>query len=598
MPTLLLVSANDPDNRLNQLSSEIKEIQRTLNKTYGKDYDVALTPDASIQDLIEELKIPHREIEVLHYAGHADSTLIQLSDGDADADALAEKLQRLQSLKLVFLNGCATRGQVDFFHGAGIPFVIATSCKIGDDKAFTVATQLYQYLCLGRSLRDACREVETDVRKLHKKVDFVADRGLALRGEDLEADFPWGLYIKPGAEADDYRLPFARPLYEGSAALSHSTFLNNLIRALAKLEGVQHLENIRDLAPDLNRGMVPDDSKLEELLAVLPLTLGIRLRKILAKPNVVPEDHYLDMLYNYAFFFESLLQHCAAILIAHAWQYADRLPPALKERIKSYLQLNQTEISMDNYPPLIQSLMDWLDEEKIDSVMIPLKAESLTYLQSSSFQEAADLFFLHKKIYKQKLRLKEEEAVESCFLAQKYLNEAFTSLRFLMNFTMVSVQDIEVVNLRYVNYECANILSKLVFDKAKTGIKKGTKMLENRSVLCFLDTNYAQNSPSLNLFPFVLDRNVFIGNKNELSSVVDVYLFAGYFCPTGEKQAYFHFISVEKPNNIWRLSENDDEISLRHVNDPPSSMHDKHLMTNSGELKYYLDHFKTHFLNA
>lgn len=103
MPTLLLVSANDPDNRLNQLSNEAKEIQRTLNKAHGKAYDVALTPDASIQDLIEELKIPNRKIEVLHYAGHADSTLIQLTDGDANAEALAEKLQRLQSLKLIFL---------------------------------------------------------------------------------------------------------------------------------------------------------------------------------------------------------------------------------------------------------------------------------------------------------------------------------------------------------------------------------------------------------------------------------------------------------------------------------------------------------------
>lgn len=601
MPTLLLVSANDPDNRLNQLSNETKEIQRTLNKTYGKAYDVALTPDASIQDLIEELKIPHREIEVLHYAGHADSTLIQLTDGDANAEALAEKLQRLNSIKLIFLNGCATRGQVEFFHRAGIPFVIATNCKIGDDKAYWVATQLYQYLCLGRSLREACREVETDVRKLHKKVDFVADRGLALELDapnDATTTFPWGLYCKAGAEAEDYRLPFARQPYQGNTALSHSTFLNNLIRALAKLEGAQHLEAISNLAPDLSRGTVPDGSKLEELLAVLPLTLGTRLQKIAAKPSFFSEDHYREMLYNYAFFFETLIQHGAAILIAHAWQYADRFPPALKEIVKAYLQLNQTETSMDTYPPLIGSLMKWLDEEKIDSVLIPFNTESLTYLQSNSFQEAADFFFLHKKFYWQKLRLKEEEAIECCFLAQKHLNDAFNSLSLLMRFAMVSVRDIEVINLRYVDYECSNILSKLVYNRSSPRPQRGAKMLENRSVLYFPGANFAPDSPSLNLFPFVLDRNVFIGNKDELSSVADIYLFAGYFQPAGEKQAYFHFISVEKPNNIWRVSENDEEISLRHLSDPSSSMHDKHLMANSGELKHYLQQFKTHFLNA
>lgn len=171
MPTLLLVSANDPDNRLNQLSNETKEIQRTLNKTYGKAYDVALTPDASIQDLIEELKIPNREIEVLHYAGHAESTFIQLTDGDANAEALAEKLQRLQSLKLVFLNGCATKsitGLVvrlcDFFRqhftmccglddGANVARAAkALCCTIGTVAGF-FAEQLAAKLGLGSRLR-------------------------------------------------------------------------------------------------------------------------------------------------------------------------------------------------------------------------------------------------------------------------------------------------------------------------------------------------------------------------------------------------------------------------------------------------------------
>ncbi len=597
MPTLLLVSANDPDNRLNQLSNEAKEIQRTLNKTHGKAFDVVLTPDASIQDLIEELRIPDREIEVLHYAGHADSTLIQLTDGDADAAALAEKLKNLKSLKLIFLNGCATRGQVDFFHNVGIPFVIATSCKIGDDKAYLVATQLYQYLCLGRSLREACAEVETDVSKLQKKADFVANRGLALRAgdpNDENTNFPWGLYSKPGSEQEDYRLPFSQREPLADLNLDHTSFLNKLILALAKLDG-SNMSGIRSLAATQARGNVPDNRKISELLKVLPLPLATRLRDITAQIEVQNDEYFRGLLYDYAIFFDNLFLYAAGLMMAQMWQSNQKPDPALSPLIKDFLHSNLLQNSALFYRDLLPALSAGSSaNSNADFNLLP--QESLDYLATPAFATAADFFWGLKRYYWQRIRLHTEEAVQCCYQAQEMLSEAFLHLRFQLGLVMASVREIKVINQRYVPQEYDNIVSKLLLNDKDPLPQTGAKMLENRSVLCFAQPDFDCNSPSLNLFPFIIDRNVFTDKSN---TEVDIYLYAGYYVPEAYPNRCFHFVSVDRPGEVWRFDENLDEISLLNIGEVTTLAHEaNHLMTNTWELKHYLSQFKAQFLNA
>ena len=50
------------------------------------------------------------------------------------------------SLKLVFLNACATKAQVRFFHQAGVPAVIATPNKVLDKDAFNFSDIFYRGL--------------------------------------------------------------------------------------------------------------------------------------------------------------------------------------------------------------------------------------------------------------------------------------------------------------------------------------------------------------------------------------------------------------------------------------------------------------------
>lgn len=597
MPTILLVTANDSTYRLDKLAAEVKEIQRTLNSAYGRDYETVLVPETSIEDLIKEFNVPDREIEVLHYAGHADSHSIRLTDGSADAEALAAKIKTRQTVKFVFLNGCATKGQVKYFHEAGVPFVLATSRPVGDDKAHWLAAQFYQYLTLNRSLRQAMEEVVIDAKKLTRKIFFSNDRGICGFNDNISDEtLEWGLYINPAQEGADYTLPFSRHRQEVAPELQHTVFLSNLVYALDKLDS-PHIGEIKKLAVNIRKGLqVSDDLKIRELLKVLPYTLGVRLRQIVADPDECSDDYFRGLLYDYAIFFETLLHHMLALLSAKIWQekkHSFQCMPKEIEEVRSFLRHNRLHEPPDSYAPVIGILDNWLRATDAQSALL-LGQEQKDYLQSSAFQDACGFFFLQKQYYWQRVRLKTAEALENCVLAQQHLNVAFRSLRFLVKYIMASVRGINVMNFRHLPLEYDNIVSKLVVAEAEPAPIPGEGMMENKSVLSFYEAQPAIGLDSLNLFPFIIDRNVFTGKPN---NEVDMYLLIGYF-PGGEGGCdCYHFISASNPGKVWRFDEQKDHVSLLHLGEETTAVHEQnHLMANAWEFKNYLREYRNQFL--
>lgn len=600
MPTILLLTANDPADRLQRLAAEGKDIQRALNSARGKAYDVALLPECSAEDFIKELMVPNREVEIVHYAGHSDSGSLRLTDTRADAPALAEKLRSQGTVRLVFLNGCATRGQVEFFHGAGIPFVLATSRPVGDDKAYWVATQFYQYLTLGRSLQEAFAEVVTDAQKLSKKIhEFRRERGIGF-GPAVKAADPveWDLYARSGSEDADYRLPFSRPPRQEAEGVDHTAFLDELIFALENLDAPA-LGAVRKLAANIRDGAAPNNKKkIAELLRVLPYALGVRLRQINADPNEHGNDYYRELLYDYAFFFETLLQHTAALLCAQIWQHKDRAAANMTGRfpvLLDYLTANHLDEAPGVYLPVLEELLNWMEQAGIQNVL-PFGKSQLDYLRSERFQAADNFFFLQKKYYWQRLRLKDAEAMENCFIAQEFLTEAFRQFRFIAQYVQASVRGINVRNFRHLPVVYHNIVSKLILAQPEPDTLPGSAMMENKSVLSFDTDEFEPGTPSLNLFPFIIDRNVFTGKPNE---EVDLYLFAGYFTPEGADKPCYQYVSVQNPGKVWRFDETQNRVSLLHVGEPASLVHEaNHLMVGTGEFRNYLQEFRKQFIPA
>lgn len=597
MPTILLLTANDPSDRLNQLAAEGKEIQRTLNSANGKAYDVVLLPECSTEDFIKELMVPNREIEIVHFAGHAGSGSLRLSDTDAQAPALAEKLRSQGTIKLVFLNGCATRGQVEFFHGAGIPFVFATSRPVGDDKAYWVATQFYQYLTLGRTLQEAFTEVVTDAQHLSKKVhEFRSDRSIGY-GAALGTNDPveWDLYVRPGSEHADYCLPFHRSQHSDAGAVDHTALLDEIIFALENVDSPA-LTAMKKLAATVRDGAVPNNKKIAELLRALPYTLGMRLRQINADPGERGANYYRELLYDYVFFFETLLQHTTAMLCAQFWQNGRQaVSPAGYQALRRYLTSNHLAEAPGMYVPVLETLPGAMEQAGIKNI-VPFGQNQLDYLHSDDFKVADNFFFLQKKYYWQRVRQKDEEALENCFLAQEFLAGAFRQFSFIVKYVLASVRGINVRNFRHLPVVFHNIVSKLILSEPEPDSLPGAAMMENKSVLCFDTAEFQPGTPSLNLFPFIIDRNVFTGKPND---EVDLYLFAGYFTPEDSGKPCYQYVSVQSPGKIWRFDETQHRVSLLHVGEPASLVHEaNHLMAGMGEFRNYLQEFRKQFIPA
>jgi hypothetical protein len=129
----------------------------------------------------------------------------------AYAPGLASFLAEQRGLKLVFLNGCSSRGHVQGLLDAGIPGVIATSQAIDDEVATELSARFYTALASGSSIRTAYAEASAAVQTRHgARVwrDLGTDPGTQQPAEDR---WPWDLYRAPGAEEslDRWSLPQA-----------------------------------------------------------------------------------------------------------------------------------------------------------------------------------------------------------------------------------------------------------------------------------------------------------------------------------------------------------------------------------------------------
>ncbi|MEO6760314.1 MAG: CHAT domain-containing protein, partial [Saprospiraceae bacterium] len=136
----------DPAQALPEVSTELNTIQRLLSQTGGNAETIwQATPDI----LEEHFDTQRDELRLFHYSGHASPGGLQLNrDGQASRIAFSGGIARqagwARDLRLVFLNGCSTRDQVQVFLDQGAAAVIATSKPLIDAYAVDFARRFYQ----------------------------------------------------------------------------------------------------------------------------------------------------------------------------------------------------------------------------------------------------------------------------------------------------------------------------------------------------------------------------------------------------------------------------------------------------------------------
>ncbi len=209
-PLLISVFANDYEGQqLPMLDQECKHIDAILENRESP-IDHKSVSNASVKDIFEVLDRPayKNRIVAFHFAGHADQTELFFEGKDgrsvvADGKNLARYLgSKRNTLKLVFLNGCATKDLVGVLHDSGVPFVIAASRKISDSAATELAAAFYRQIRQQLSIGEAYDAAVDQLNTSGRLKDIAVNRG-NISLEDSEEDaFPWGLY--PKKDCDRY----------------------------------------------------------------------------------------------------------------------------------------------------------------------------------------------------------------------------------------------------------------------------------------------------------------------------------------------------------------------------------------------------------
>lgn len=221
-PVVFLAFANDMDRHLATLKDESRAVYDALQPLeHANAVTLHREESAEFDELYNDLLAFDGRIVVFHYAGHADGTMLQLEGGNGGAGGIAKLLGQQSSLKLVFLNGCATKDQVKLLHDAGVPAVIATAVKISDTKATKLSTAFYAALVKGQSIFEAFESARGYIEgkfdggaAVHMSVNRSPNFDFNMHEQqNLQSfEFEWTLYTRQDCEADleQWRLTHAQ----------------------------------------------------------------------------------------------------------------------------------------------------------------------------------------------------------------------------------------------------------------------------------------------------------------------------------------------------------------------------------------------------
>lgn len=141
------------------LEAERDSLAQILNSPKSKDlgFTVALGgTQVKWMDIAKDVESMIENLTIFHFAGHANSTQLRLADKSVEGQSVAYLLQEASQLKLVFLNGCSTMGQVEEFLESNKEIaIIATYRPIPDTKATVFAESFYSYLILGKTIKES-----------------------------------------------------------------------------------------------------------------------------------------------------------------------------------------------------------------------------------------------------------------------------------------------------------------------------------------------------------------------------------------------------------------------------------------------------------
>ncbi len=548
MKSIFIASANHPTEPLPTLVEEMNSIDASLRYGVLKQF-FSLHTDAHVtrEKLVKDLVDFQDSIIHFHYCGHAERDSL-ISEGEITAaEGVAALLGKCKNLKLVVLNGCSTKGQVEALIQNGVPVVIATSTPIDDFQASEFARVFYQVLGSAGTIEKAFDDAMAAVKTIASDYNWgeadkkQVDRSFGFKDPNPTKTPAWGMYYH-----DENAIQVGLPMEKKPISLDGYTPNDKLIEEL--LEAFAPYDTaIKKIVEQEEEGdEVSIVKKRKAILQILPHPVSQQLRKLLVPESGDYDGKFFDKvgfdrLQQIERTYTTLIELMTFALMAQLWESAE-----VKENfkfteedlsfIKSFLYNNKKERKTYNFFPLMASIRQIFEkqEEEVSFFISEFKGISEIFNQHGNFYIACQYLENIKKYVVENVKNpNEEEAAAYCIEAEDQLGDVFKYLGFLANYTIVSVTQIDLVKYRHQKEpKFKHHMVKLVqeFVGLETEVETFDKFMDSSSVLLFNKKN-EESRKFLNLSPFVIDENAF-DDKADLAKLqyFEVYSKANDYC--------------------------------------------------------------------
>jgi hypothetical protein len=561
-PVIVLAYSNDHDAYLDMVVRERKNVYNTLRPYHDKDYvQVEKAEHTSIDDFFEIFSRYKSRVAIFHYGGHASGSGLQLEGAGgavetADSKGLAQLMGQQENLQLVFLNGCATRGQVEALLEAGVKAVIATAVAINDVKATEFAEQFYRGLAGQASIEKAFNIAKSFIATKYASAKQIKkSKGLKLKkkGDGAPEELPWGLYTD-----DESTLQWKLPTmahnklivrgggFQGKKIQLNVKFIQTLFKVLAPLN-----DNIQFLLEQAKKKKKMDIRRVrQEIVDSYPAPVGEQLRKLFAS-NDINVTRLKQLVHSY----DVTAQLLCFTMLSQLWdcKMNQDINFVIEEEdlvgFNSFMSMSSESQPTFDYAEMMDSIYHTFTQNNIEPFITELGDFVKNLKEGGSLYEP-NLFMMEMK--KELANGISADELESfCLQAEAQLTKIMKECAFFISYKLITIKHIEIVKKRHA--PAMYKLNNVMLDRVTAGVLDDVMELgtytDDRSVILVRNTESMEDY--LNITPFVLDENALTGNeKSKL-----------YFYAYKEEEKYVYQFIDNSEEKLEISEENFDDIN-------------------------------------
>lgn len=561
-PIIFLAFSNSQDDYLNSLKQESKQVNRALESLYDKGLiKIVREESADLETVFHNFNRFKDEIAIFHYAGHAGGDNLQFEEGAGHAEGLANLFAQQKHLKLVFLNGCSTKGQVDKLLEFGVPAVIATSVPINDTKATEFGEQFYRALANKSTIKSAFNFAVAWLQAKYGDTETPTivenHRGFSFGNvEERKAVMPWGLYLNDNTEILDWTLPTRFVQTVTRPTLDREYFINDYIYNI--LEDMIAVDaSFESRLVDSEGNDLDDRNLLALIIGNFPWSIGSQLRRLVSRDDDM-NDFTIVRLEQIVNTYVISTQVLFYIMLSQIWgekrKYdKDKKVFPVSTHFIDALSLHEDNFKQFDYLAQVRQIIEQLNEHGI-SFFVEELSTVLKEFQSKGafFNSYMYLESLRSRLLSDDSTNLKNEVAQICADAEYCLSIILGKIAFLINYQMLTVRDILINKAPHREPEFKHVMGNLkAQDNDFLSLFKEPKsyqqFVDSRSVILVKDLNDVEKY--LNLSPFIVDKNAF-GDAKATSTDLFMYVF--------NENGEFNYFSIR--HNLFKSHINEGDI--------------------------------------